>query len=159
MKRSLNGILKRAGLASCAVAFVLAGCSSTIEKVQKFERELALPNISLEGSPNQTRIGKVDPYKKTATARVGHKVIVAAFRASGCGNAAPDFETMMRTETRDRLSVPDGIILYDAGIGTYTSKNCGKGAQARAIGAQANQKGTYKLRFFGGKATKVLTVK
>jgi hypothetical protein len=155
----MNRVLKRAGLAPYATALVLAGCGGVVDSVQSFERKLALPNISLEGSPNQTDIGPVDPYNTTAKARVGGKVIIAAFRASGCGNAAPDFETIMRDHVSSGLSVPDGIALYDAGIGHYTSKSCGAGAHARAIGAQANQKGTYELRFFGGRATKTLTVK
>jgi len=151
--------LTRAGLACCAISLVLAGCGGVVDTVQDFERKLALPNISLEGSPNEAEIGPVDPQAKTARARAGGNVIVAAFRASGCGKPAPDFEKMMRDQVGDGLSVPDGITLYDAGVGHYTSTRCGKGAKARAIGAMANQKGTYELRFFGGEVIRTLTVR
>jgi len=104
----MNKVLKRAGLATCAITLVLAGCSGVVDSVQNFERKLALPNISLEGSPNETEIGPVDPHKETAKTRVGSNVVIAAFRTSGCGKPAPDFEKMMRDQVGDGLSVPDG---------------------------------------------------
>lgn len=159
MRLLTNRILMRAGIASCAIALVLAGCSDVRNSVENFERKFALPNISLEGSPNQTAIGLVDPNKETAKTQVGRNTIVAAFRASGCAKTAPDFEKMMRDQVGNGLSVPDGITLYDAGVGHYKSKTCGAGAKVRAIGAQANQKGIYVLRFFGGKVIRTLTVR
>ena len=55
--------------------------------------------------------------------------------------------------------MPDGITLYDAGIGHYTSSSCGPRTLALAIGAYAYKRGTYELRFLGGKATRTLTVR
>ena len=65
----------------------------------------------------------------------------------------------MFREADDGFRVPDGITLYDAGIGHYTSSRCGANTQARAIGAYAYQRGTYKIVFFGGKATRTLKVR
>jgi hypothetical protein len=162
MRVPINKILKPAGMAGCAMVLVLAGCDTmqqSLQSVEKFEREFALPNVILEGSPNQAAIGPVDPYKQTTKTRVGRNVIVAAFRGSGCGRPAPDFETMMRDQIGRGMSVPDGITLYDAGVGNYTSKNCGARTLARAIGVQPHQKGTYALSFSRGKATRTLTVR
>ncbi len=55
--------------------------------------------------------------------------------------------------------VPDGITLYDAGIGHYISSRCGASAQARAIGVYATTRGSYELRFFEGKVTRTVKVK
>lgn len=162
MQLPMNKILSRAGSASCAIVFILAGCSgveNSLQHLKSFEREMALPNVSLEGSPNQTVLGPIDPHQKTARTRVGRNVIIAAFRTSGCGRPAPDFEKMMRDQVGRGLSVPDGITLYDAGVGSYTSTRCGPDSKVRAIGARAHRKGTYVLDFFQGKATRTLTVR
>lgn len=150
---------KRAGIAFGAIALVLAGCGGGSDETPRAERPHALANISLAESPNATVVGLVDPHKATAEVPVEGHVIIAAFRARECGAAAPGFAKMMRRQVDDGFQVPDGITLYDAGIGHYKSKRCGQRAQARVIGVYAYRRGTYELRFFGGKATKTLNVK
>ena len=54
---------------------------------------------------------------------------------------------MLRRQVSDGFRVPEGIRLYDAGIGHYTSKSCGKNTLARAIGAHGYKRGTYELKF------------
>ena len=66
---------------------------------------------------------------------------------------------LMFRETDDGFRVPLGITLYDAGIGHYKSSRCGPRTQARAIGAYAYKRGTYQIRFFGGKTTRTLKVR
>ena len=149
---------KRAGIAFGAIALVLAGCGGG-NNGPSAERTHALPNISLTGSPSETVIGLVDPHQATASARVEGHAIIAAFRARECGAPAPDFAKLMFREVDDGFRVPDGITLYDAGIGHYTSKRCGARIQARAIGAYAYRRGTYEVKFFGGKATRTLKVR
>jgi hypothetical protein len=65
----------------------------------------------------------------------------------------------MLSEADDGFRVPDGITLYDAGIGHYTSSRCGANTRARAIGVYAYKRGTYPISFFGGKTTRTLTVR
>jgi hypothetical protein len=149
---------KRVGVAMGAVALVLAGCGGG-DKEPSAERAHALPNISLAGSPNDTVVGLVDPHQAAASTPVEGRVIIAAFRARECGQAAPDFARLMFREVDDGFRVPDGITLYDAGIGHYTSTRCGARTQARAIGAYAYKRGTYEVRFFGGKTTRTLKVR
>jgi len=120
--------------------------------------EHALTNISLVGTPNDTRLGELDPRAAEVSVALGARSVAAAFRASGCGEPAPDFERMMRTQVKDGLEVPDGITLYDAGIGQYTSSKCGAGAQLRAIGVYGARVGSYELSFFGGDVKRVVTV-
>lgn len=155
----MNVFPKRAGIAFGAIALVLAGCGGGGDKEPSAERTHALPNISLAGSPNATVIGPVDPHRATAEAPVEGHVIIAAFRARECGQAAPGFAKLMRREVGDGFRVPDGITLYDAGVGHYTSKRCGPRTLALAIGAYAYKRGTYEIRFFGGKAVRTLTVR
>ncbi len=145
-------------IALAAIALVLAGCGGG-DNAPSAESSHALPNISLAGSPNSTVVGPVDPYQATASATVEGQVIIAAFRARKCGEPAPDFAKLMRREVDDGFRVPDGITLYDAGIGHYTSSRCGANTQARAIGAYAYQPGTYQIVFFGGRTTRTLTVR
>ena len=149
---------KRAGIALAAAALILAGCGGGNNQPGA-EITHALPNISLAGSPNTTVVGLVDPRQATASASVGGYVIIAAFRARECGAAAPDFVKLMFREADDGFLVPDGITLYDAGIGHYTSSRCGANTKARAIGAYAYQRGTSKVEFFGGKTIRTLKVR
>ena len=90
--------------------------------------------------------------------KLGGRAVVAAFRASGCDRAAPDFAGMMRNQAADGLRVPDGITLYDAGIGSYRSSRCKAQVPARAIGVYGNKVGTYQLDFFGGKTRRMVAV-
>ncbi len=155
----MNIIPKSTGIALAAITLILAGCGGGGDNEPSAERAHALPNISLAGSPNATVVGLVDPHQATASAPVGGRVIIAAFRAHGCGEAAPDFAKLMLSETDAGFRVPDGITLYDAGIGHYTSSRCGANTRARAIGAYAYKRGTYPISFFGGKTTRTLTVR
>ncbi|MHA1530047.1 MAG: hypothetical protein ACTSVG_13595 [Alphaproteobacteria bacterium] len=155
----MNVFPKRAGIALGAMALVLAGCGGGGDDEPSAATAHALPNISLAGSPNATVVGLVDPHQATALASVEGHVIIAAFRARACGQPAPDFAKLMRREIEDGFRVPDGITLYDAGIGHYTSSRCGQNTQALAIGAYAYKRGTYQVRFFGGKTTRTLTVR
>jgi len=155
MRRPMDVPLVRAGIAFGLLALVLTGCG----KAEQVYQTAALPNISLDRSPSTTDVGRVDPKRKAAKVGVGGNAIVAAFRASACGAPAPDFAKMMRDQLGDGLRVPNGITLYDAGIGRYTSKKCGKRTKARAIGVYGGKPGTYVLEFFAGKTTKTVTVK
>jgi len=137
----------------------LAGCGGGGDNQTGAGAARALPNISFDGSPNATVIGPVDPHRKTALVPVDGHVVIAAFRARECGAPAPDFARLMRREVDAGFRVPDGITLYDAGIGHYTSGKCGPRTRALAIGAYAKKRGTYEIRLLGGKATKTLTVK
>jgi hypothetical protein len=67
----------------------------------------APPNVSFIGTPNATAIGRVDQDAEKVRVRLGGRAVVTAFRASGCGQDAPDFESMMRDQTADGLRVPD----------------------------------------------------
>jgi len=141
-----------------AIALILAGCGGN-RAAPSGDANQAMANISLAGSPSAARNGDLVPHLAVFEIPVGGTAVIAAFRASECGQPAPNFERMMRRQTRDGLRVPNGITLYDAGVGHYTSKRCGSSAQARAVGAQANQPGVYQLPFFDGKATKVVQVR
>jgi hypothetical protein len=135
----------------------LAGCSSGDNRPDA-QPAKAQPNISLARSPNNTRIGTVDPHRETVAVPVLGRTIVTAFRASECGQSAPNFARMMDKQARGGLRVPDGITLYDAGIGHYTSKRCGATAEARAIGVYGVKRGTYELHFFEGKVNRIVKV-
>jgi len=155
----MNMLPMRAGIALAAIALILAGCGGGGDDERSAGITHALPNISLAGSPNTTIVGLVDPHQATASTTVEGRVIIGAFRARGCGEPAPDFAKLMFREADDGFTVPDGITLYDAGVGHYTSSSCGKNTQALAIGAYAYKRGTYQIRFFGGKTTRTLTVR
>jgi hypothetical protein len=155
----MNVFPMRATIAFGAIALALAGCGGGGDEAPTAERAHALPNISLAGSPNATVIGLVDPHQATASTFVEGHVVIAAFRARECGEAAPDFAKLMFRETDDGFRVPDGITLYDAGIGHYKGSRCGPRTQARAIGAYAYKPGTYQIQFFSGKATRTLKVR
>ena len=152
----MNVFPNRAGIALGVIALALAGCGKSTPDA---ETRHALPNISLAGSPNAPVVGPVDPHQAAAATSLEGHVIIAAFRARECGEDAPDFTKLMRREFDDGFRVPDGITLYDAGIGLYTSTRCGPNTRARAIGAYAYQRGTYQIRFFGGSATRTLQVR
>jgi hypothetical protein len=155
MRRQIDTFPRKAVIALGVIALVLAGCG----KAEEVYQSAALPNISLDRTPSTTDAGRVDPKRKNVEVRAGDSAIVAAFRASGCGKPAPDFEKMMRDQVGGGLRVPDGVTLYDAGIGRYTSKKCGKGTKARAIGVYGGKPGTYVLTFFEGKTVRTVTVK
>ena len=155
MRRQFDIFPRKAVIALGVIALVLAGCG----KAEEVYQSAALPNISLDRTPSTTDVGRVDPKRKSVEVRVGDGAIVAALRASGCGKPAPDFEKMMRDQVGGGLRVPDGITLYDAGIGRYTSKKCGKRTKARAIGVYGGKPGNYVLTFFEGKTKRTVTVK
>jgi hypothetical protein len=140
-----------------AAALALAACGGGGDK-DDTSRAHGLPNISLAGSPNGTRVGPVDPHRESIHVPVEGRAIVAAFRASECGHPAPDFARTMKRQVLDGLKVPNGITLYDAGIGHYTSSRCKARAEARAIGVYASSPGTYALQFFGGKTVRTVKV-
>ena len=158
--RVIEILRKPTAIALAALVLTLSGCGGgDDDDAPRAEVAHALPNISLDGSPNQTRVGLLDPRRaRTTVAREG-RAIIAAFRARECGDAAPGFEKMMRRQIADGMRVPDGITLYDAGVGTYTSSRCGAPALARAIGVYGYKRGTYILPFFKGKSTKKVVVK
>jgi len=155
----MNIFPKRGGIALAAIALILAGCGGGGDDPRSVEKTHALPNISLAGSPNATVVGPVDPHQAAAATSLEGHVIIAAFRARECGENAPDFTKLMRREFDDGFRVPDGITLYDAGVGLYTSTRCGPNTKARAIGAYGYERGTYLLRFFDGSATRTLQVR
>ena len=155
MRRLMDVPLARAGIVLGLLALVLTGCG----KAEEVYQTAALPNISLDRTPSTTDVGRVNPKRKSVAVHVGGGAIVAAFRASACGEPAPDFAKMLRDQIGDGLRVPDGITLYDAGIGHYTSSRCGKRAKARAVGVYGGKPGTYVLSFFAGKSTKTVTVR
>ena len=141
----------------CAVVLgftvaLLAGCAGGTSGADR------MANISLEGSPNESTVGPVDPDSASITIPLGGRVIIGGFRGRGCGAPAPDFQAFMEEQVDDGLRVPDGIVLYDAGIGQYNSGRCKGRVAARAIGARAEAAGSYRLRFFGGEVTKTVTV-
>jgi hypothetical protein len=138
-------------------ALLLAACAGGM--LGSTAPEHALNNISLIGSPNDTRLGKLNPRVEKVSVPLGGRGIAAAFRASGCGEPAPDFERMMRSQAGDGLRVPDGITLFDAGIGHYASSKCGARSQLRAVGVYGARVGTYELVFFGGQTRRVVTVR
>ena len=155
MRREMDMLPRKAVIALGVVALVLVGCG----KAEEVYQSAALPNISLDRAPSTSDAGRVDPKRKSVELRTGDSAIVAAFRAHGCGKPAPDFEKMMRDQVSGGLRVPEGITLYDAGIGRYTSKKCGKRTKARAIGVYGGKPGTYVLSFFDGKTKKTVSVK
>lgn len=155
MRRQIDMFPRKAVIALGVIALVLTGCG----KAEEVYQTTALPNISLDRTPSTTDAGRVDPKRKSVKVGVGDSAIVAAFRASACGKPAPDFEKMMRDQVGGGLRVPEGVMLYDAGIGRYTSKKCGKRTKARAIGVHGRKPGTYVLTFFEGKTTRTVTVK
>lgn len=153
-KMTLPGKIHTMALA--AIVLALAGCGGGDREAGGSH---ALTNISLSGSPNDTNAGPVDPSRAMIQAPLNGHAVVAGFRASGCGEAAPEFERMMRRQVDDGLRVPEGITLFDAGIGHYTSSTCGPNTKLRAIGAFANKRGTYEMRFFGGEVVRTLKVR
>ena len=154
----MNHFRYPAMIAFAALTLTLAGCGGGDDR-SSAQAAAGQPNVSLAGSPNNTRIGLVDPKRKTINVPVKSRAVVAAFRAHECGQPAPDFARTMERQARDGFRVPDGITLYDAGIGHYTSSRCGASAQARAIGVYATTRGTYELRFFEGKTIRTIRVK
>lgn len=154
----MNNFRYTAIIALTALTLTLAGCGGGDDRGSA-QPASGQPNVSLAGSPNNTRIGLVDPKRKIINVPVKGRAIVAAFRAHECGQPAPDFSRTMERQVRDGLRVPDGITLYDAGIGHYTSSRCGASSQARAIGVYATTRGTYELRFFEGKTIRTVKVK
>ncbi|HSF94724.1 MAG TPA: hypothetical protein VLA52_06815 [Thermohalobaculum sp.] len=118
-----------------------------------------LTNISTAGSPSTNRVGPVDQHREMVTMRLGERGVVAVFRSGECGARAPDFTRMMQGQVEDGLRVPEGIILYDAGIADYESSRCGTFVPARAIGVIAAQTGRYELRFFGGEVVRTVVVR
>ena len=137
MRRKMDRLPRKAVIALGVVALVLVGCG----KAEEVYQSAALPNISLDRTPSTSDAGRVDPKKNSVTLRVGDTAIAAAFRAHGCGKPAPDFEGMMRDQVGGGLRVPDGLTLYDAGVGHYTSRKCGKRTKARAIGVYGGKPG------------------
>ncbi len=139
---------------------LLAGCASDASKSgDKMSMADKMANISLDGTPNALEVGPVDPDSATVSIPVGGKVIIGGFRSRRCGDPAPDFATFMEDQVEDGLSVPDGLTLYDAGIGQYNSGRCNGKVAARAIGARVSAAGSYELRFFSGQVVKKVSAK
>jgi hypothetical protein len=138
-----------------AAALLVAGCGGGMTP---HGLDAAPPNVSLVGSPNSTNIGPVDPKVAKVRVKLGSRAVIAAFRASGCDQPAPEFARTMRDQAADGLRVPDGVTIYDAGVGTYRSSRCKGQVPARAIGVYGNKPGTYTLDFFGGKTRRTVIV-
>ena len=135
---------------------LLAACAGAPERASTLP---VIRNVTFEGSPNETRIGPVDAHRREITLRVGERGVVTAFRASECGRPAPSFLKVMTSDAAEGLIVPDGIVLFDAGIADYASSRCGGVVPARAIGVIANSRGDYRLAFFGGRAVRTVHVR
>jgi len=148
--------LSRTLIPLAAAALLLAACGGGKDRR---DIDAAPENVSFVGSPNRTQIGPVDTRVEKVRVPLGGRAVVAAFRASGCGQDAPDFVGLMQDQAEQGLQVPDGITLYDAGIGTYRSSRCKGQVPARAIGVYGNKQGSYKLDFFGGKTRRTVVVR
>lgn len=154
----MSPIRPRALLSLAVAAMLLAGCIASGDGGLSGSPQ-PLPNISMAGSPNSTKIGRVDQNVERVVIRPEGRAVVAAFRATGCAEPAPDFERLMRRQVQDGLRVPTGITLYDAGIGRYRSSRCNASVPARAIGVYAYKRGTYRLEFFGGRTVRTVVVR
>ena len=146
-RHTASGLVVAAGL-------LLAACSTGVSPGGPPE----VANVSFIGTPNETRIGPVDPHREEITVQLGKRAVLAAFRASECGAPAPDFTRFITVQARNGLRVPDGITLYDAGVASYRSKRCKATVPARAIGVYASRVGTYTVGFFGGKTKRTARI-
>jgi hypothetical protein len=154
MKETLE--ITGSSVGAIALAFALALGASGLASLPRAAEPLT--NISFAGSPNSNEVGKVDPDTATIKMQVGVDIVIGGYRSRECGDPAPEFERLMRQQVDYGLKVPDGVTLFDGGVGYYSSGRCGGRVAARAIAARAQQSGTFKLRFFGGKVVKKLKV-
>ena len=92
--------------------------------------------IGVDLTPNETFVsGSFTPESQTHVVESGAEIPIGAFRGRDCGKV-PNFAKLMEQQIKRGMVVPDGIMIFNAGVTEYNSRSCNGMAKARLIGVR-----------------------